>query len=309
VVEFRVHSINPRAQRPGFSETFPYPLRYTPGADPIAFFDAGPTSARGDEGPEPILLIHGLGGNFTHWEHVAPSLARTRRVIGLDLPGCGDSFKRPRYSVRMYAEACARLLDELGIARAVWVGHSLGGMVACEGALDRPSRVSSLALVDSAGFQRFPMALRIATRAVAVPWIVAPAMERYARKLLDNVFWEANERTRRFIGQAEGRAAHPTIDEFADMACSIVRDLLGKHYLDRVERVVQPTLVIWGDRDKLCPVDDVARWTRRIARARLVVLRECGHMPIIERPEAVVEALAAFLDEDSGGARERRALP
>ncbi len=81
-----------RGDRPGYSETFPFRLEMTPGERSLAYFDAGPPAT--EDGP-PILFCHGLGGNFTHWEHVVGPLSRHHRVFGLDLPGCGDSYKVP----------------------------------------------------------------------------------------------------------------------------------------------------------------------------------------------------------------------
>lgn len=285
-----------RGDRPGYSETFPFRLEMTPGERSLAYFDAGPPAT--EDGP-PILFCHGLGGNFTHWEHVVGPLSRHHRVFGLDLPGCGDSYKvprgGPRYTARLYADAMVRLCDHLQIERAVFAGHSLGGMIVTEAALTHPSRVESLVLVDGAGFRRYSAALRFAARVLLRPEWVGPAMERLALTLLNNVFHTRNANVLRFIGQADGRPAHPTIDEFAEMSCSLAPDLVGKHFLDEVERIVQPTLVIWGDRDKLLPYADVKRWIGRLPNARLVTVRECGHMPIIEHPHVVIDAIREFL--------------
>ncbi len=288
-------TVKARGERPGFSETFPYPLRRTEGAHRLAYFDSGP----GANGP-PILFCHGLGGNFTHWEHVAPPLAETHRVIGLDLPGCGDSAKQKKngaahYTIRSYADAAVRLLDHLQIAEAVVVGHSLGGMVASEAALVHPRRVQQLVIIDAAGFHRYTRSLRWAARLIARPRLIAPTMERLAHTLLTNVFHERNRYTDRFVAQTRGREAHPTIDDFAEMACSILPDLVDRHFLDDLERIVQPTLVVWGDQDKLLPFAEVPAWARRLPKGQLVVLRGCGHMPITERPAAVVTALQEFL--------------
>jgi pimeloyl-ACP methyl ester carboxylesterase len=251
----------------------------------------------------PVLLVHGLGGNFTHWEHLVPRLAETRRVIGLDLPGCGDSHKLPSYSIRAFADALVQLLDFLEIPRAIAVGHSLGGGVVAEAALAHAPRLERIVIIDAAGFRRYPAVLKVASRLLH-PKVVAPVMERVARRLLDNVFHERNELTARFVGQAEGREPYPTLSDFADMACSVAPDLVGRCFLDDVERILQPALVIWGDRDRLVPFQGVERWTARLPAGRLVVVRGCGHMPIIERPRAVLDAIDEFLAP--AAARSRR---
>ncbi len=306
VLGLRVLSINPRGLRPGFSETFPFPLRFTDGERKrrLAFFDSGPPASEAT-GP-PILLVHGLGGNFSHWEHVARELARDHRVFGLDLPGCGDSVKLPvsrdlRYTIRLYADAAVHLLDHLRVDAAVFVGHSLGGMVVTQASLAHPSRMLRQVLIDAAGFRRYGAHLKLASR-LLVPGLVGPAMERLAHTLLRNVFHASNPHVDKFINQTKGRPAHPTIDDFAEMACSILPDLVGKHFLDELERILHPTLVIWGDRDKLLPYAEVPGWVRRLPDGRLLTLAGCGHMPIIERPTEVVEAVRAFASEEGAAA-------
>ena len=289
-----------RGLRPGYSETFPFPLRYVGGETPIAFFDSDP---HGQHAGDPLLCIHGLGSNFTHWEHVAAGLSRRHRVIGLDLPGCGDSAKLPvdrklRYSIRMFADSCVRLLDALKIDQAVFCGHSMGGQVAAEAALAHPTRVAKLVLMDANGFNRRPLYQRLGHHLIFHERLVVPLMERFAVNLLHLCFHERNYYSERFIGQAEGRPAHPTLDEFAVMACSVAGDLVKKHFLDDIERIDQPTLVIWGDQDRLIPFDGVPEWAARFPRGRLVVVPGCGHLPLIERPEEVISALGSFLLAD-----------
>ncbi len=276
------------ALRPGVSESFPYPTKRTRGPLPIAYFDAG-------SGP-PILLIHGLGGNFTHFEHVAPLLARTHRVIGVDMPGCGDSAKpRIKYSLDLFADSVVHVLDELRIEHAVVVGHSLGGAVGSRAMLRFPKRVRALVLINSAGFWRYKRLTRIVGQLVLRERLLVPAMERLALKLLDNVFQEKNDYTRRFLEQTAGRPPQPTVGEFGRVTESLAAELVGTHFLDELDRFLLPTLVLWGDRDRLIPAANLARWVPRLPQGRLQVFRGCGHMPIIERPVEVVDAIRGFL--------------
>ncbi len=293
-----------RGQRPGFSETFPFPLRYLGGDEPLAYFDTGdPAAPSGEPDGAPLLLIHGLGGNFTHWEHVAGAMARHRRVLGLDLPGYGDSA-RPRAdggrcSMAHYAHACVRLLDALDVERAVFCGHSMGGQVVAEAALAHPARVERLVLLSANGFVRRPVWQRLGRHLIFHEPLVVSIMERLAVRLLHACFGERNHHAVRFIAQAEGRPEHPTLDEFAATTCSLAGELVERHYLDDLHRIAQPTLVIWGDRDRLIPFHDVPEWAARLPDGRLVVLDGCGHLPMIERPAEVVEALRAFLADDA----------
>lgn len=278
-----------RPLRPGVSDSFPYPTRMSGGDVPIAYFDVG-------SGPV-LLLIHGLGSNFTHFQLVAPGLARHHRVVGIDLPGCGDSAKpRMRYTIDGYIDACVRLLDELQIPQATWVGHSLGGMVSAGAALRWPRRVERLVLIAGAGFTRYPLMARLGSHVLPSSLILL-FMKRFARKLLYSCFHDVNHHAKWFIGQAEGRPESPTLDEFARVTASLLPDVARRHYLDEIEKILQPTLVIWGEQDRLLPFEPVRDWADRLPNGRLSVFRNCGHLPIIERPDEVVEELHAFLNE------------
>ena len=280
----------PRPLRPGVSETFPYPTRYSKGELPLAYFDAGNAN-----GPA-LIFVHGLGGNFTHWEHVAPAFAKTHRVIGLDMPGCGDSAKPDiRYSIDLFAASVVRLMDELGIDKAALVGHSLGGAVVSQTTLKYPERVRRMVLINSAGFMKYPVTHRLAARALFRRKLITPAIERFAIKLLEITFHEKNDLVRHFISQAEGRDPHPTVDDFGRLVETLGTDLVDLHFVDVVERLTVPTMVLWGDKDRLLPIRALRRWVPRLPNGRLVVLRNCGHMPIIERPQAVIDALTSFL--------------
>jgi len=273
--------------RAAVSETFPYPTRWGGGPSPLAYFDVG-------AGPA-VVMLHGLGANFTHWEHVAPAIARHHRVIGIDLLGCGDSAKPPgRYTIDLLVDGILRLLDELGVTSATWVGHSLGGMVATRAALRFPRRVERLVLISSAGFMRMPRAVRMAARTIVAP-VLAKTLEHVANRLLQQVLFERNFYTRKFFAQIEDRDPHPCVDDIARFMCAVGPDAARVNFLGELERIVQPTLVLWGDRDRLLPIQPIFSTVRRMPAARLVVLHEVGHMPIIERPAAVVSEMLAFL--------------
>jgi pimeloyl-ACP methyl ester carboxylesterase len=118
----------------------------------------------------PIVLLHGLGGSRSNWAFVAPELARTRRVLVVDLPGHGRSSPLPAApGLGPYADRVARLLEEEGHAPADVVGHSLGGLVGIRLAARRPELVRSLVLSAAAGITS---STRQAERALAlVGWI------------------------------------------------------------------------------------------------------------------------------------------
>src|SRR4051812_14636253 len=115
------------------------------GPDRIAYVDLG-------QGGPPVLLLHGLGGNWTAWLETLPALASQRRVIAVDLPGFGGSAPgSDGISIPGYARTIERFCDRLELDELVVAGSSLGGWVAAELALRAPERVKGLVLIDAAG--------------------------------------------------------------------------------------------------------------------------------------------------------------
>ena len=276
---------------PSRSEHFPYPERtFMYGDTPIMSFDAG-------DGPA-IVFVHGLGANLTHFEHVAPPLvAAGYRVCGLDLPGFGLSGKPRRdYSIRWLSGAVFALMDHLGIATATLAGHSLGGLVVADAALHDKSRVERLVLISSAGLFQMPLPFQWVARTIMRPGLVAAALERNARRLLEKrVFEERNEKVERFIEQSVTRPDPRFVHDLARVMWSLRKELTSYHLFDEVHRLTMPTLVIYGGSDRLLPTKSVPRWATKLPVGELEVIERCGHMPIIEKPEQVVMRMSAFL--------------
>ena len=280
---------------PSRSEHFPYVEQtFMYGDTPVMSFDAG-------AGPA-IVMVHGLGANLTHFEHVAPPLVEAGfRVCGLDLPGFGLSGKPRRdYSIRWLSGAVTAFMDHLGVARATLAGHSLGGLVVADAALHEPLRVERLVLISSAGLFQMPLPFQWVARTIMRPGLVAAALERNARRLLESrVFEERNERVERFIEQSVTRPDPHFVRDLARVMWSLRKDLTGYHLFDEVHRLTMPTLVIYGGRDKLLPTRSVPKWAKKLPAGELEVIERCGHMPIIEKPEQVVARMKAFLTRTS----------
>jgi pimeloyl-ACP methyl ester carboxylesterase len=276
---------------PSRSEYFPYRERtFMYGDTPVMHFDAG-------AGPA-IVMVHGLGANLTHFEHIAPPLVDAGyRVCGLDLPGFGLSGKpRREYSIRWLSGAVTAMLDHLGIASATLAGHSLGGLVVADAALHDGARVERLVLISSAGLFQMPLPFQWVARTIMRPGLVAAALERNARRLLERrVFEEKNDRVERFIEQATTRPDPRFVRDLARVMWSLRKDLTSYHLFDEVERLTMPTLVIYGGRDRLLPTKSVPTWAGKLPAGELEVIERCGHMPIIEKPEQVVARMKAFL--------------
>jgi pimeloyl-ACP methyl ester carboxylesterase len=283
------------------SETFPFAQRFAVGASPLgslAYFDSGDPSDRDlpAKSSPPILLLHALGTNYTAWEYVAPALAAHTRTIGFDMPGCGHSVRPSRpYRLADIRDAAWGLLDQLGVDRPLLCGHSFGGRVAIEMALSQPGRAAGLCLVNSAGLIRYPAYYGSVGARLLQPKLVGSLVVALAPLLVGRIFAQPSPRSQRFLDQVLGRVELGVAYDFANHACPLLPDLVSD-VLDRLAELKLPMHVLWGDRDALLPLSQVAPALAQLGPHTAVSLLNCGHMPNIEQPEQVARTILALLE-------------
>ena len=257
-------------------------------------------------GDGPVLvLVHGIAGSSDTWLPIMPLLAEDYRVIAPDLLGHGESAKpRGDYSLGAYASGIRDLLTVLGVDRATFVGHSLGGGVAMQFVYQFPHMCERLALVASGGFGKEVSPLLRAIAAPGSEYLLPVILTRHvhglastAGRLLGNVglrgdpllieVW--NSYTRLTDARAQRAFVH-TIRSVIDVAGQRVsaRDRL---YL--AQEV--PTLVVWGDNDGVIPVEHAYIAHELIPDSRLEVVEGAGHFLPFEQPRVLESVLRDFL--------------
>ncbi|HUR83779.1 MAG TPA: alpha/beta fold hydrolase [Solirubrobacteraceae bacterium] len=256
----------------------------------------------------PLLFVHGLGGSWANWLENVCFFAADRRVVALDLPGFGASeLPREPISIAGYARMLDALCSSLGIDAAAVVGNSMGGFVAAELAITYPQRVERLALVSAAGLsierlrlERLLRRLARIERIVALyGGVVASQSELLARRAgLRRLALAA-------IAAHPGRLPAPLVSEQIAGAgrpglLPALRAMSAYPLRDRLGEIVCPTLVVWGERDRLVPVRDASEFERLIAGSRRIVYPDTGHVPMLERPDCFNEDLRAFLLDEEG---------
>ena len=274
------------------------------GRDPSFTLDQWSATIRGvetvflDHGAgDPVVFVHGLAGNLTHWRYVAPEFSATHRVIGLDLPGCGASAPLPASTtVGHYATHVLALLDFLELDRVTLVGHSLGGMVSTRLAARHPERVSGLVLVNPAGFQPMPAVVAAASRAALHRGVLKAVLPRFWKQLLGHVFQDHNERTEAFVRSVDETHADEDIHGIAAVIAALRPDFVEADYTSLLAGLPMPLGMIWGDRDRLIAPKVLARAVASRRDAMVEVLAGVGHMPIIERPAPVVALVRRVLE-------------
>ena len=256
-----------------------------------------------DEGPRndphPIVLLHGTADSLHTWEGWAQALRGERRVLRFDLPGFGLTGPHPHddYSMAAYTRVVLGVLDALGIQQpVVLAGNSLGGQIAWETALAAPARVATLVLVDAAGYafasESVPIGFRIAR---------LPVLRDLVRHVLPRGVVERS--VRNVVGDPS-RVTPTWVDRFYELALREGNRRALAMRMDRrftaldsgrITQIRQPTLILWGGRDRLIPLAWGQRFARDIPGAQLVVFDDLGHVPQEEDPSQTVAAFRRFL--------------
>ena len=275
----------------------------------IAWMDSG---ERGQ--PDvPVVLLHGLSSSMGYWAHNLPELSRDRRVLALDLPGYGASGRPDApYTPPWFADMVVGFLDEVGIDRAVLVGHSMGGQIALTVALAHPDRVDRLVLAAPAGLEVFQPGAAAWMKAHWHEGRALEATEDALRITFETLVFNRMDAHAERLLEERVRARHTPAFRGTSVAVSrSVAGMLDHPVADRLGQVRAPTLIVYGTDDRMIPnpVFTGGR-TRHIAEqgrdaipgAELVLLQGAGHTVMHDDPRGFNEATLAFLDRTGPGA-------
>lgn len=252
------------------------------------------------QGP-PVVLIHGYASSLEAWSAVIPVLARTHRVIALDLKGFGWTDRPPGdYSPEAQARLVFALLDARGVDRAAVVAHSFGASVALAMALERPERVTRLALYDAFVFEeQIPPFLLWAREPGVGEILFGLYYDQRVDERLALAFHDQRFVTEELVHAVERAMARPGTRA---AALATARGMRFAHLERRYRTIRQPVLLLWGREDTTTTVAHAERLARELPNAHLVVYPRCGHMPMIEAAAASTADLAAFLTAPEDGA-------
>ena len=246
----------------------------------------------------PVLFVHGLGGRWQNWIETIPRVAAQRRAVAFDLPGFGRSqLPVEQVTIDGYAAVIERLCDLLELESVVLVGNSMGGAVATSAALRFPDLVERLVLVSPAaisltGFNPTPAAALMAALG-RTPLGSPEAMRSILRRP------RARHLAFATLVRHPTRIASDTLSELvagrgAPGFGAAIEAMIGCELGDELATITQPVLIVQGHEDMLVPLS-LSRWlSEQIPGARLEVLDDTGHLPMIERPARFNQLLLDF---------------
>jgi pimeloyl-ACP methyl ester carboxylesterase len=252
---------------------------------------------------KPVLLIHGFGASSFTWRHLIPELAKSYRVIAVDLKGFGQSDKPfdEHYSVLDQAELIAQLIEDKDLRDLTIVGHSFGGGVALRLAIAANQRlggrISRLVLLDSIAYpQQIPVAFRLldmpVVSQVGMRMVPPTVQTRVALKIAyfddSKIDDETVEMYSAPLKTAAGKNA------IIHSARQIVPDDINE-LPELYKTITLPTLILWCDHDRIVPLDVGIKLRRTLPNSTLRLVQSCGHMPQEEQPEATLSLLKGFI--------------
>ena len=273
-------------------------------------------SARADA--EPALCVHGLGGASTNWTDLAALVRDDLAVDAIDLPGFGRSgpARNNDYSLDAHARTVIAYLEQSDRGPVHLVGNSMGGAISLMVAAGRPDLVRTLTLISPAVPDR-----KVRAHVLKTDWrfalLLVPMLGMVSLRKLGSVPVETRvkgtialcfadpsrfspQRYEEMVSEAQARAESPWVDvAMLRSTRGLVRSQFLKNRAGwaQMKRITAPTLVVWGDEDKLVAPDLAPLVAAAIPDARLIVLENVGHVAMMERPEITARAVLALVED------------
>jgi abhydrolase domain-containing protein 6 len=243
---------------------------------------------------ETILMVHGFAANKDNWTRFAKLITPLYRVVALDLPGFGEStcLENASYSIADQAKRLNQFADAVGLEKFHIVGNSMGGYIAAKYTILFPQRVLSLGLFNASGV-RSPVPSEMVKRlAKGEPNpLVAGSVDEFDR-MIKFVFSTPPD-IPRFVKKplAEEALRHKSSNERIMKQLSAETGALEPE----LPKIKSRTLVLWGDEDRVLDVSSVEVLKKGLLDCTVVIMKNCGHLPMIERPQEASEHYLAFL--------------
>jgi pimeloyl-ACP methyl ester carboxylesterase len=239
----------------------------------------------------PVILLHGWLGSWGYWLDTMTALSDQFRTYALDFWGFGESGKpRSRYEIRDFVSLVDQFMNRLGIPSAPMVGHSMGGTVALQLAVEHPGRVTKVVAVGSPVHgSSLSLPLRLAGRkpVAHVVWR-APALLRWGIRLFSP---RLARDSRRWYDMIVHDLSRTTLEAFL----SSIRSLRETDLRSRLDTVSVPVMGIYGEKDIIVDPRQGDVLLRAVPRANLAMLSHCGHFPMLDDPALFNSRLKQFL--------------
>lgn len=271
-----------------FPEVTGYQSKIKIGSEEIFYYERGQGT--------PLVLIHGMFGDFLDWEPVLEPLAASHRVIALDLPGFGNSTKpRCEYSAEFFVSTLHQFFQQLDLPQFILAGNSFGGQIAILYSLEHPESVSKLVLVNSGGFRQHTAEEKALLEYRFSEPILAALTPQINALLFGSVFTRPSENSARYIQKQNAKLQRADYPAYAYALSKSIALSLQSYLVERLPDLQCPTLLIWGENDQVLPLAQAELALSRLRDGQLKTLPGCGHAPQLECAAEFVRILQSFL--------------
>ena len=247
-------------------------------------------------GGTPILLLHGFDSSVFEFRRLLPLLAATHETWTVDLLGFGftDRLADCPFTPAAIKTHLHHFWKTFMARPMILVGASMGGAAAIDFALTYPDAVEKLVLIDSAGFARGPAIARFLfppLGELATSFLRSPNVRR---KVSLQAYYDTSFASPDALLCA---ALHLKAPNWQPAIIAFTKSGGYNFLADKIAAIAQPTLILWGDSDKILGTQDAAKFRQAIAHSKLVWIRHCGHVPHLEQPQITAEQILAFSQE------------
>ncbi|MFN4299232.1 MAG: alpha/beta fold hydrolase [Thermaurantimonas sp.] len=273
----------------------------------VAYADEG-------KGSETIIFIHGLGSYLPAWKKNVEVLRQYYRCIAIDLPGYGKSSKGDYDgSMEFFSDVVIQFADKLGLKQIVLAGHSMGGQISIVTALRYPQRVKALILAAPAGFETFNEGQKQWFREVVTARSTALTPAQTVQSNFGFNFYKFPKDADFMIRDRLAMRFASDFDGYCYIIPKSVQGMVNQPVFDLLDKLTQPTLIVFGESDNLIPnrflnpgrTRDVAlAGYSKIPKATLVMVPKCGHFVQWEGADTFNSAVKKFID--SGFVTEKK---
>ncbi|GAA4466045.1 alpha/beta hydrolase [Nibrella saemangeumensis] len=244
----------------------------------------------------PLILLHGSGASLLTWDGWIPYFRNDTRIIRLDLPGYGLTGPHPNNegSPAYYAKFLAFFLDRLKIRRCDIAGNSLGGATAWQFALRYPERVRKLVLIDAAGYPNRPEAVPVAFRLARLP-VLSSLFAHMTPKALFRASLESVYANNQKVTDALVQQYYDMSLRAGNRRAFVRRAYQPDSTWQQIRTIRHPTLIMWGQQDRLIPILTAYRFHDDLPNDTLLVYPNAGHVPMEELPQQTALDARQFL--------------
>jgi pimeloyl-ACP methyl ester carboxylesterase len=278
--------------------------RWATGASRFVDVDGMSVHYRDEGTGPPVVLLHGTGSSLHTWDAWASALSASHRVVRFDMPGFGLTGPQPQgdYRLETYVAFVDHVVARLGVGKFALAGNSLGGNIAWRFTAAHPDEVSALVLVDSSGYRRTgtpPLVFRLGSMPVASTLMAHLDPRRIVDHTVHQVFGDPGLVTPELVD----RYYELSLREGNRAAFGARTSVPFEDHTAELQGLQVPTLVMWGTKDALIPVEHAQRFASDIRGAKVRIYEGLGHVPMEEAGPRTAADVAAFLATTVADAR------